>query len=215
MIRKQITRKRNKSGQVLGRKGSGTRDRVLEALGRLLADMRGVAPTAAAVAREAGMSAPAFYLYFSDVGEAVLALLEQREHNQQDLLDLLAQPWPKSDLFASAGNFVTSYLNYWSLNAPLLRARNRLADQGDERFIKLRVMSAEELTNALAGKIGNPPFKDGLPCSPTAMATVLVTALERLATVSALNLYPDHGADKDEVIASLANMIAATMQERA
>jgi hypothetical protein len=90
--------------------------------------------------------------------------------------------------------------------------RNRLADQGDARFVRLRLQSAEELSRALVAKIDTPPFPEGVACSAEAIATVLVTALERLATVSALELYPQQQADRSDIPAALANMIVAAMR---
>lgn len=199
---------RNKSGQRLGTKGANTRARVLDCLAQLLEETRGVAPTSAAIARAAGISSPAFYLYFSDVGEALAALLEQREHNLHDVAKHLSEPWPQDDVFDRAYCFVADFMAYWQANATLLRARNRLADQGDERFISLRVESVEHLTRALSARIGTPPFPGGLPCSADAMASVIVTALERLATVLALGLYPQQAAGNGDLFAALANMVA-------
>jgi AcrR family transcriptional regulator len=207
----ETRQKLNKSGQVLGRKGADTRVRALEALEKLLADSRGVEPTAAAVARAAGISAPAFYLYFGDIGEAVLALVGQLGERFRPVVDLLDEDWPEDALFDRAKGFVEAYFAYWSANASLLRARNRLADQGDQRFIELRMYSADELSRVLSAKMR--PVPGGFASSPRSMATVLITALERLATVSVLNLYPGPD-DRVELVASLANMVAMTMRGR-
>lgn len=202
----------NKSGQVLGRKGADTRARALAALEQLLISSRGVEPTAAAVARAAGISAPAFYLYFGDVGEAILAVVGQLGERFAPVLQLLEQPWPDDERLQRAKAFVEAYFAYWSDNAPLLRARNRMADQGDERFVALRVSSTEKLSEALVRKTSNPPFPDGLPCTPAAAATTVIVALERLATVASLKLYPGTDGDRSDTIAALANILATTVK---
>lgn len=204
----------NKSGQRLGPKGSNTRARVLECLAQLLEETRGVAPTSASVARASGTSPAGFYIYFSDVGEALVALLETRGQSLEVVVEHLSEPWPHSEIFDRASRFVNEFMGYWHSNAALLRARNRLADQGDNRFIKLRVESVEQLTRALSAKISGPTTTHDLPFKPDAMATVIVTALERLATVVALQLYPQHADDQADLINALAHMVTLAMREQ-
>jgi AcrR family transcriptional regulator len=206
------TRALNKSGQVLGPKGSRTRQRIVATTERLLADANGVEPSLAEVASAAGISAPTFYLYFGDVGEAVLAVVEQLGPRLDPVRVLLDDPWPADQLFPRARRFVQAYFDYWISNAPELRVRNHRADQGDGRFVLLRLTATGDLIQGLARKIADPPFPGGLACAPEQTAMVLVTALERLATTFVLKLYPDMGDDPEEQVRALANLIVLTIR---
>ncbi len=206
-----MTKKLNKSGQVLGQKGNETRARILEATDSLLRANRGVPPTLAALAREAGITSPTFYLYFGDVGEAIEALVRMTGEKLDGLIALLDDPWSREERFARSEVFVRAYFDYWKVNAPALRARNRLADQGDERFVKLRIAATSKLISHLALQIGNPPVPGGLPCSPESTAAWLITALERQATVMVLKLYPSFSPDMDDSIRSMANLFGAVI----
>ena len=212
MVSKQRDGSVNKSGQLLGRKGADTRARALEALERLLVESRGVEPSAAAVARAAGISPPAFYLYFGDLGEALLAVVSQLGERFSPVLGQLDQSWPENRRFELARDFVEAYFAYWFDNAPLLRARNRRADQGDDRFVALRMSSTTVLSDALMRKMADPPFAEGLPCTRAAVATALIVALERLATVTVLNLYPGTSDDHTDTIAALANLVSSSFR---
>ena len=67
----------NLVGQRLGRKGQATRERILDAMLRLLADAEGPPVTLTGVAREAGIGLSNLYLYFPDIGELLLAALRK------------------------------------------------------------------------------------------------------------------------------------------
>jgi AcrR family transcriptional regulator len=201
-----MTKMRNKSGQILGQKGSETRARILEAADRLLCESRGVPPSLASLAREAGITSPTFYLYFTDVGEVIEALVRGTGEKLDGLVALLSDPWPKDERFVRSEAFVRAYFCYWEVNAPVLRARNRLADQGDKRFVDLRIVGTSRLISQLARQIGSPPVPGGFPCSPQSTAAWLITALERQATVMVLKLYPSFSPDTDDSILSMANL---------
>jgi hypothetical protein len=66
----------NLDGQRLGKKGRGTRERVLAATERLLAAPVDTGISLSAVAREASLGMTTLYLYFSDLTELLLAVLE-------------------------------------------------------------------------------------------------------------------------------------------
>lgn len=202
----------NKSGQVLGPKGIRTRLRIVAATETLLARSGGVEPLLGDVASAAGISAPTFYLYFGDVGEAVLAVVEQLGPRLDPVLARLDAPWPSDQLFLRARDFVQAYFDYWLRNAPELRVRNQRAEQGDTRFVVQRLTATEELIQGLARKIADPPFPGGLPCAPEKTAMVLITALERLATTFVLKLYPNMGEDPEEQVRALANLIVLTVR---
>src|SRR4051812_7547086 len=66
----------NLNGQRLGRKGRLTRDRILVAANELLATPTDVPFSLSAVARQASLGMTSLYLYFTDLTELLLAILE-------------------------------------------------------------------------------------------------------------------------------------------
>jgi AcrR family transcriptional regulator len=203
----------NKSGQSLGRKGQGTRLRVIEAAEALLAQSRGIAPSVAAIAREAGISPPTFYLYFTDAGEAILAAVGQSGARFEDVTALLREDWPQDQLYERSHAFVSAYFAVWRENATLLRARNRLADEGDPRFVRLRIDSITQMAEPMTAKLG-PGIVDGKIVTEAAGITnVILTALERMATVIMLGLYDDEHFQLRGNIEALAYVLVSHLKK--
>ena len=202
----------NKSGQVLGQKGQQTRSRLIAATKSLIEESRGLVPSAAAVARAAGISQPTFYLYLADVGEAILEVVEQIGDDLEPLIALLDADWAAGELFDRVRAFVSAYFAYWEAHASALRVRNRLADQGDERFVTLRLKSVGRLSAAIARKLASPEVNGRVVTDRDSIAAVLVTALERTATVLVLDLYPDGHLRPATSIDALALLITRTME---
>jgi AcrR family transcriptional regulator len=200
----------NKSGQSLGQKGHRTRLRILQATRELIESQRGLAPAAAAVAREAGISSPTFYLYFADVGEAILDVVAQIADEFDPVEDVLLADWPLDRALESARSFVRAYFDYWMAHAAVLRVRNRLADQGDQRFTTLRIEQGGRLSEPLTAKLADGVVDGQVVAERRAVAGVLITALERTATVEALQLYPQRSAS-EATIDALALMIFRAM----
>lgn len=202
----------NKSGQLLGQKGQRTRMRIVSATRSLIEAAHGLAPSAAAVARAAEISSPTFYLYFADIGEAILAAVEQIGDELDPVIALLKPDWPAEALFAHARAFVDAYFEYWEAHASALRVRNRMADQGDQRFATLRVSSVGRLTDAIAGKLAVPQRNGETTVGRRQLASVLVTALERSATVRVLGLYPESLREEAGMMDALALLIARSVE---
>ncbi|HMP57284.1 MAG TPA: TetR/AcrR family transcriptional regulator, partial [Novosphingobium sp.] len=93
--RKAVAVSHNLVGQRLGRKGQATRERILDAMLRLLADPEGPPVTLTGVAREAGVSLSNLYLYFPDLGELLLAALRKvTEDTDSAHVEKLRRRWP-------------------------------------------------------------------------------------------------------------------------
>lgn len=200
--------KQNKSGQRIGRKGEGTRRRLLEATEALLTQSRGLPPSLTAIAREAAVSPPTFYLYFNDVSDAIYATVERINERLEPIVALLEEDWPPNEAYGRALTFVEAFFAYWEDNAAVLRARNRLADEGSDRFVEARLASVERLTQLLAGKIGPAVVEGQEVASPYRLAGTLVTAIERIATAIALDVYTPHVEDWEGSKRALAYQIA-------
>jgi AcrR family transcriptional regulator len=185
----------NKSGQLLGRKGLNTRLRVIEATERLLVQSRGLPPPLSMIAPEAKISPPTFYLYFSDVPDAIYATVERISERLRPVVDLLSQPWDVARAYDHANDFIDAFFGYWSANSAVLRARNHLADEGNERFVQARLHSIDELSAQLATKLRPALVQGKVVATPDELARTMLISIERIATITVLNLYPTKARD--------------------
>jgi AcrR family transcriptional regulator len=199
----------NKSGQSLGRKGRRTRANIVAAASHLLHETPLGALTVAAIAKQADISAPTFYLYFEDVGEVLLAVLEDVTHELDEVLALLEAPWPVERTFECALRFVQAYFDLWVKHGAVLRARNHLSDQADPRFMKIRYGSALQFADALGRKFKDVRRDDtGEVITSVSLSAVTITSLERMATVVALEYYSRGVVRWQDSSRALAHLIA-------
>lgn len=169
----------NQVGQKLGRKGQETRERILAAVLRLLADPEGPPVTLSGVAKAARVRPPNVYLYFPDMGELLLAALARVMDTAEDAyLARLRRPWPDATLDACCLAFIEAYYAFWRRHARLLHMRNAMADAGDLRVLRYRNAVTRPLIDLLAGQIS--AAVDGADAN---IACVLLTGPERVATV--------------------------------
>lgn len=173
----------NLAGQKLGRKGRGTRDRVLAATAELLAADDHAPISLSAVARKAGLGMTSLYNYFTDLTELLLAVLEPvMASAEAAFIAMLRERWPDEELAEHCSDFVLAYYNFWSKHARLLHLRNSMADSRDRRMMLHRVTSTRPIIRLIAHQM------DGLQEDPTSpvmpIATVLMTGIERTVTVA-------------------------------
>lgn len=174
---------RNLNGQKLGRKGKDTRARILAAAAEIVAEGNEQAITLSAVARRASLGMTSLYLYFNDLTELLIAVLEPvRETAEADYIVKLRKRWPDEELAAHCRSFVEAHHAYWSRHSRLLHLRNSMADAHDRRMMEHRIASAMPVIQLLAGQMDARPDEE--PRSPVyAMASLLMTSMERAATV--------------------------------
>lgn len=172
----------NLNGQRLGRKGRGTRERILTACAELLAD-DDAAISMSAVARRASLGMTSLYNYFADLTELLLAMLEPvMATAEESYLGMLRERWPDAQLGARCLDFMCAYHAFWSNHSRLLHLRNTMADNRDERLLVQRVLSTQPMIALFVAQM------DGEGSDPDApqrgMATVLMTGIERTVTVA-------------------------------
>jgi AcrR family transcriptional regulator len=173
----------NLQGQRLGRKGRDTRERIIAVTIELLAEPSddGLI-TLSEVARRAELRIGSLYLYFSDLTELMLAVLEPVMATAEDsYVHLLRDEWPDERLGECTLAFVSAYHEFWRKHSRVLHLRNAMAERGDERMLQHRVRSALPVMRLIASQMGTQPTPFGNRV--TAMATALMTGLERFATV--------------------------------
>lgn len=170
----------NQIGQKLGRKGRETRERILHAMLRLLADSEGPPVTLTSVAKEASIRLTNLYLYFPDLGDLLLAALARvMDTAEAAYLEMLRERWPNAQLDEACLAFLTAHHDFWKRNARILHMRNALADAGDLRVLQYRNVATVPLINLLAAQMNGFPDERDIH-----VATVLLTAVERVATVT-------------------------------
>jgi AcrR family transcriptional regulator len=173
----------NLQGQRLGRKGRGTRERILAATERLLAGPLDAPISLSAVAREASLGMTTLYLYFSDLTELLLAVLEPVMRSaEQRYVGHVRERWPDDELADHCRQFVEAYHGFWEQNSRILHLRNSYADIQDPRMVEHRIETTRPLIGLLVHQMDGDPK---VQLSPTfGVATTLLTAIERLVTVS-------------------------------
>lgn len=171
----------NIAGQRLGKKGQETRQRILNAALRLLADDEGPAVNFTNIAREASVRITNLYLYFPDFGDLILAALNHVMEEADDaFVHLLHFRWPDEDLQQCALDFLRAHHKFWSRHSRLLHIRNQLSDE-DPRILSHRQNMTIPQLQLLAAQMDCPP--ETHESWWDLMATVVLTGLERVATL--------------------------------
>ncbi len=180
----------NLNGQRLGRKGRDTRERIISVVGQILSEQPEDGQlTLTEVARRADLRMGTLYLYFADLTELILAVLEPVMATAEGaFIHLLRDHWLDDRLGERAAAFVAAYYGFWQRHTRILHLRNTLADHGDDRLMLHRVRSALPVMRLIASQMGSQPTSHGNSMSST--ATALMTGLERVATVMSEDKLP-------------------------
>jgi AcrR family transcriptional regulator len=170
-------------GRALGRRGTQTRRRLLDATAELL-ETHGIRDLRVVdIARAVGSSPATFYQYFRDVEEAVLALAEEVGDEIAPLAARLAPPWDARHGLDDARALVDGFVDYWDRHRAVLRTRNLAAQEGDERFRDVRHRTLRAFMASLTDKIeqARAAGRVAREVSPVAASAALVALIERMA----------------------------------
>lgn len=169
-------------GRVLGSRAEGTRNRLLEATSKLLAEQGVLELKIVDITREVGSSPATFYQYFIDVDAALLALAEMATADEQPLVSHLASGWDDADGLARAGQFVDAYTKFWDDHNAVLRVRNLKAEEGDVAFREARSKANLLLIQSMMKMVEQAQAADRLPVlmHPFVTATAMIAIIERL-----------------------------------
>jgi AcrR family transcriptional regulator len=193
----------NLQGQRLGRKGRDTRERILAAAEKLLAGPPGPAVTLSAVAREASLAMTTLYLYFSDLTELLIAVMQRIMASAETrYIGKLRGRWADDAVSERCLDFVESFHAFWAQHARLLHMRNSIADEHDERMLKARVQFSREMIELFVDQMDGDTAAVDSPIF--AMGSVLLTGIERLITVTTDVNFPNLPADPARVRSLLA-----------
>lgn len=173
----------NLNGQRLGRKGRDTRDRILAVAKEILAENDAAQITISEVARRANLRMASLYVYFSDLTELGLALLEPvMTEAETSYLQLLRTPWPDAELCQHCEQFVQGFFRFWQRNSEILHLRNMMADRKDGRMTEHRINSARPVIGLLVEQMRDDPNARG--SAAVGMATVLYMGFERAVNIA-------------------------------
>lgn len=173
----------NLNGQRLGRKGRGTRERILTACAELLADPEDTPISMSAVARRASLGMTSLYNYFADLTEVLLAVLDPvMATAEESFLAILRDHWPDDELGERCYAFMRAYHGFWAKHSRLLHLRNAMADSGDRRMLIHRVNSTQPLIGLFVAQMRGEG--DDMASPMRGMATVMMTGIERTVTVA-------------------------------
>jgi AcrR family transcriptional regulator len=173
----------NLNGQRLGRKGRDTRDRIVAVAQDIIANEDEAQITISEVARRANLRMASLYVYFADLTELGLAMLEPvMAEAETSYLELLRTPWPDSELAVRCELFVQGFYRFWQRNSGILHLRNTMADRKDSRMTDHRVNSARPVISLLVAQMGHDPNARG--SAAVGIATVLYMGFERAVNIS-------------------------------
>ena len=128
----------NKRGQVLGPKGEGSRQRIIDGAFDLLAKNSVWNIGVTDICTHCDIAPSNLYTYFASVEEVVLALAEQVLDCAPPLTDILRGDWSGRGGLKLARAYVEEDFKYWEKYRPVLKVVELLADEGNCAFGKIR-----------------------------------------------------------------------------
>jgi AcrR family transcriptional regulator len=170
---------RRAGSRAIGVQGERTRARLLEAAKVVLRERGYPATRIDDIARAAGTSHGAFYLYFANKHEILEALARQTSEVMLDLTRRFEGIEPGERGYEQLRAWVSDFIDLYRENAPVLQAWVQ-AEPEDSRFDRL----GRKILGSIAGQIahvihGAVEAGTRHPVSPPVAATALVGMLER------------------------------------
>ena len=168
-------------GRSLKRKGASTRHRILDALEEILQDTPTAELRVARIAAVAEVATATFYSYFPSIDDAFLALVREEKFSYAEPLRLLRAPWPRESRLDCARAFARAYFDFCDQHRAVLRLRNMKGDEGDPRFLQVRLDYTLPILDAVAEKLAVAKAEGLMPqgTPSSSFAAVLMAALER------------------------------------
>jgi hypothetical protein len=109
---------------------------------------------------------------------------------------------------------VDTFLEYWDGHRAVLRTRNLAAQEGDQRFRRVRNASLQPITEHVAAKVAESQSTGRVSAeiAPMAAASALVSMLERMAAfhrdLEALDI------TRDDLVETIARIVYQTVTGR-
>lgn len=217
----------DQGGRPLGPRARQTRRRILDATVELLGEKPLRDLKVIEIARRIGTSPATFYQYFKDIEDVALELSIEVSEKTPELVDLILGDWDGPAGFARGRELVRLSLAHWERYAPVLRVRNYAADDGDERFHKVRrdallpiVRAYEEVIRRSQAKgaerdrapTGEGGWQGG-PIDPAAGAVACASVVDRMVMHCA-DIQSTVGTDREKIIDSAATLLQFMLTSR-
>ena len=203
------------TGRKLGPRALRTRQRLLDALTKLLKQRSVLDISVVEIARLAETSPATFYHYFKDVEEAALRLAEDVADEMPALLELMDGPWRGRAGLDQARAIVGAFIEHWDAHHAVLLLRNLAADQGDARFQRARRQALSPVLDAFAARIveAQQAGRVSSELHPYIAAAGMTAILERLAAhYRELQTFK---ASREELVETCARILFQTITGRA
>jgi AcrR family transcriptional regulator len=199
---------RNLLGQKMGRKGRDTRQRVMDAALELLKTSSYKDLSVSEIASEAELSNASFYVYFKDVEEVLYACVEAAALDLGELHAVLDAEWTPKNVREQVKQFVDIYNELWEKYRVELRVRNLEADQGNLRFLNLRIETTKTMLQKLSSKIAklNPKLE-----YPQQIAVAIHAAMGGLAAQNDIGITAATRQTRKKLNAGVTEMICTLL----
>lgn len=201
---------RNLLGQKMGRKGRETRQKIMDAVLELLKTSSYKDLSVSDIASQADLSNATFYVYFKDVEELLYACVLAAALDLDELHAILDSEWSADNVREKVRRYVEVYNELWEKYRVELRVRNLEADQGNLRFLNLRIETTRDLLQKLGKKIArmNPDLEH-----PYQIAVAIHAAMGGLAAQHDIGINSTTRQTRKKLNAGVAEMIYAILQQ--
>ena len=204
----------DQSGRELGPRALETRRKLLEGTAELLAARSVRDVSVVDIARNAGTSPATFYQYFKDVTGATLRLAEQAAQELPAVVEMIDGAWEGEGGLANARAIVDAFVRHWDAHRAVLLVRNLAADEGDQRFQRVRQQSLQPVLEHLAAQIAasQKAGRVDRKLGPAAAAAAMGAILERLAAYH--RELETLGVTRDDLVETCARILHQTVAGR-
>ena len=205
----------DQTGRALGSRALKKRRLFLDSTAQLLEQQSLREIHVVDIARAVNSSPATFYQYFKDVEDVVLQLANEAADAMPTLLNLFDKPWDTKEGMSYAREIVDSFIQYWDQYGAVLRVRNLAADEGDNRFMKVRGDAMKPFLEAMSSKISAcriPISADANKAghfNPMAAAVALSSMIDRLSAFH--TELEGIGISREDLLETTAQILHRTM----
>jgi len=197
-------------GRIPGRRGTQTRERLLDATAEMLGSTSYRDLKVVDIARAVGTSPATFYQYFADVESAVLLLGQRLAEDAHELTAPIEEGnWAAAGAYDAALTLVDAFLDFWRSHEAVLRVVDLAIVEGDRRFREIRNKLLYPVTKALTAVVELHSRTNGRAVDPAAQAAVLVSMLAHVAEHRRGN--EAWGIDRDATRHALAETVRTSV----
>lgn len=203
----------NLHGQAIGKKGNETRIRILSCYLERLEVSSHYSIRVADICSYANVAMGTFYKYFKDLDSLAYEAVRMRQVIPDPVLDVFERTWSPESSFQNGCDLCERYLDYWSDNFHILNLRNQMADAGNLVMSQIRYEAVLPFLHKIANLIASVRLSrpDVHAINPYAAATVILSSMERLATIGRAFVDSAEILDMDDIIRAESYALSSFM----